>query len=178
MTQAQKTAKAKFKQAIAYRQKTGVSLKEAFAHIYGKKKVGVVKKKSAPKKKVAKNKKAKKKVYGIKSNITKAIRFTKGAKNQIKRSIKKIVRNAPEIKQNFKRITRSYFGLENEQDLLLKRIKESISDLRLYENILNKHMSYPLKERKKHMSNAQVNYYKKLIKETGTHIIELKKSLK
>ena len=33
MTQAQKTAKAKFKQAIAYRKKTGVSLKEAFAHI-------------------------------------------------------------------------------------------------------------------------------------------------
>ena len=53
MTQAQKTAKAKFKQAIAYRQKTGVSLKEAFAHIYGKK-VGAVKKKSAPKKKAAK----------------------------------------------------------------------------------------------------------------------------
>jgi len=44
MTAAQKTAKAKFKQAIAYRQKTGVSLKEAFAHIYGKK-VGAVKKK-------------------------------------------------------------------------------------------------------------------------------------
>jgi len=55
MTQAQKTAKAKFKQAIAYRTKTGVSLKEAFAHIYGKKKV--VKKavkKAAPKKKVLK----------------------------------------------------------------------------------------------------------------------------
>ena len=65
MTQAQKTAKAKFKQAIAYRQKTGVSLKEAFANIYGKK-VGAVKKKSAPKKKaakkVAKKKVAKKKV--------------------------------------------------------------------------------------------------------------------
>jgi hypothetical protein len=43
MTQAQKTAKAKFKQAIAYRQKTGVSLKDAFAHIYGRK-VGVSKK--------------------------------------------------------------------------------------------------------------------------------------
>ena len=54
MTAAQKTAKAKFKQAIAYRQKTGVSLKEAFAHIYGKKKVGAVKKKAAPKKKAAK----------------------------------------------------------------------------------------------------------------------------
>ena len=57
MTAAQKTAKDKFKKAIAYRQKTGVSLKEAFAHIYGKK-VGAVKKKvaekSAPKKKAVK----------------------------------------------------------------------------------------------------------------------------
>jgi hypothetical protein len=44
MTAAQKTAKAKFKQAIAYRQKTGVSLKEAFAHIYGKKVKAAVKK--------------------------------------------------------------------------------------------------------------------------------------
>lgn len=60
MTQAQKTAKAKFKQAIAYRQKTGVSLKEAFAHVYGKK-VGAVKKapvKKAKTKKVATKKKA------------------------------------------------------------------------------------------------------------------------
>jgi len=44
MTAAQKTAKAKFKKAIAYRQKTGVSLKEAFAHIYGKKVGAAVKK--------------------------------------------------------------------------------------------------------------------------------------
>jgi len=56
MTAAQKTAKAKFKQAIAYRKKTGVSLKEAFAHVYGKK-VG-----AAPKKKAAKKKAASKKV--------------------------------------------------------------------------------------------------------------------
>jgi hypothetical protein len=37
MTSAQKIAKEKFKKAIEYRKKTGVSLKEAFAHIYGKK---------------------------------------------------------------------------------------------------------------------------------------------
>ena len=49
MTSAQKLAKEKFKKAIAYRQKSGVSLKEAFAHVYGKK---IVKKKTA--KKVAK----------------------------------------------------------------------------------------------------------------------------
>jgi hypothetical protein len=68
MTQAQKTAKAKFKQAIAYRQKTGVTLKEAFSHIYGKKKV--VKKavkKSAPKKKAIK-KVAKKRIAGPKDS--------------------------------------------------------------------------------------------------------------
>jgi len=49
MTQAQKTAKEKFKKAIEYRKKTGVSLKEAFAYIYGRK-VGAVKKKAVVKK--------------------------------------------------------------------------------------------------------------------------------
>ena len=48
MTQAQKIAKEKFKKAIEYRKRTGCSLKEAFAHIYGKK-VGATKKKSAKK---------------------------------------------------------------------------------------------------------------------------------
>jgi len=37
MTSAQKIAKEKFKKAIEYRNKTGVSLKEAFAHVYGRK---------------------------------------------------------------------------------------------------------------------------------------------
>ena len=52
MTAAQKAAKEKFSKAIAYRSKTGVNLKEAFAHVYGKK-VGAFKKKAAPKKKAA-----------------------------------------------------------------------------------------------------------------------------
>jgi hypothetical protein len=63
MTAAQKIAKEKFKKAIAYRQKTGVSLKEAFAHIYGKK-VSVFKKTAV--KKTAK--KASKKVGKIDPN--------------------------------------------------------------------------------------------------------------
>jgi hypothetical protein len=62
MTAAQKTAKANFKKAIEYRKKTGVSLKEAFAHVYGKKKVGAAPKKKAAKKKAAPKKAAKKKV--------------------------------------------------------------------------------------------------------------------
>ena len=59
MTAAQKAAKANFKKAIEYRKKTGVSLKEAFAHVYGKK-VGAAPKKKAAKKAVPK--KAAKKV--------------------------------------------------------------------------------------------------------------------
>jgi IS5 family transposase len=59
MTAAQKTAKANFKKAIEYRKKTGVSLKEAFAHVYGRK-VGAAPKKKATKK--AAPKKAAKKV--------------------------------------------------------------------------------------------------------------------
>jgi hypothetical protein len=63
MTAAQKAAKEKFSKAIAYRTKTGVSLKEAFAHVYGRK-VSAVKKKAAPKKKAAVKKAAPKKKIG------------------------------------------------------------------------------------------------------------------
>ena len=83
MTQAQKTAKAKFKQAIAYRQKTGVSLKEAFAHIYGRK-VGAVKKKAAPKKKVAK--KVAKKKYSLNKKKDKLYSAKKPGKRIAKKS--------------------------------------------------------------------------------------------
>ena len=58
MTAAQKKAKDNFKKAIAYRKKTGCTLKQAFAHVYGKKTVGAIKKKAAPKKTAAKKKKA------------------------------------------------------------------------------------------------------------------------
>jgi len=60
MTAKQKIAKDKFKKAIEYRKKTGCNLKEAFAHVYGKKsKVGAAKKKTAVKK-AAKKKPVKK----------------------------------------------------------------------------------------------------------------------
>ena len=68
MTAAQKAAKEKFLKAIAYRSKTGVSLKEAFAHVYGKK-VSAVKKKAAPKKKAAVKKVALKKKAASKKKI-------------------------------------------------------------------------------------------------------------
>jgi len=70
MTQAQKTAKEKFKKAIEYRKKTGVSLKEAFAHVYGKK-VGAVKK--APVKKASSGKHVDTKSHNVNIKIISGI---------------------------------------------------------------------------------------------------------
>ena len=86
MTAAQKSAKEKFKKAIAIRSKTGVSLKEAFAQVYGKKKVGAVKKKAAKKKVV---KKAAKKV--VKKAAPKKV-VKKAAPK--KRVVKKVVQKS------------------------------------------------------------------------------------
>ena len=61
MTAAQKADRVKFNKAIAIRKKTGCTLKEAFAQVYGKK-VGAVKKK-APKKSAPKKKAVKKDSY-------------------------------------------------------------------------------------------------------------------
>lgn len=52
MTAAQKAARVKFNKAIAIRKKTGCSLKEAFAQVYGKKVGAASKKKAAPKKRI------------------------------------------------------------------------------------------------------------------------------
>jgi hypothetical protein len=71
MSPAQKKAQANFKKAIAYRKKTGCTLKQAFAHAKGEK-VGTIKKKAIKKavhKKVIHKKAAKKvvrkKIRGI-----------------------------------------------------------------------------------------------------------------
>ena len=76
MTAAQKAAKANFKKAIEYRKKTGVSLKEAFAHVYGKK-VG-----AAPKKKAAKKAAPKKAAKKVVKKVVKKAAPKKSAKKK------------------------------------------------------------------------------------------------
>ena len=83
MTAAQKTAKANFKKAIEYRKKTGVSLKEAFAHVYGKK-VG-----AAPKKKAAKKAVPKKKAKKIVKKVAKKAAPKKVARKVVKKAAPK-----------------------------------------------------------------------------------------
>jgi len=183
MTQAQKTAKAKFKQAIAYRQKTGVSLKEAFAHIYGKKKVGAVKKKSAPKKKVAKKKVAKKKV--AKKVVRKKVAKKKLTKIDYD---KRYQANKPGKRKSASGNT-YYENRPNRSDkgkllgigsIALERYQKILKEIDNREFILEKNKEYKNSlvntyGLKSYVSN--LNKSKAYIKELKTHAKELKKSI-
>jgi hypothetical protein len=184
MTAAQKTAKAKFKQAIAYRQKTGVSLKEAFAHIYGKK-VGAVKKKVAPKKKAAKK--------VVKKVIRKIVKKAAPKKVAKKKLTKQDYDKRYQAKKPGKRTSASgntyYENRANRSDrgkllgignIALERYQKILKEIDNREFILEKNKQY---------KNSLVNTYglksyasnlnksKAYIKELKTHAKELKKSI-
>jgi hypothetical protein len=145
MTAAQKTAKANFKKAIEYRKKTGVSLKEAFAHVYGKK-VGAAPKKKATKKAAPK----------------------KAAKKVVKKAApKKIAKKAAPKKHTkygkVKAHTRRVAGLKkkvSEQSVLKKihKVKDQVSQL---DELQHKHMSGLPKYRnavRVYFNNPKYNY--------------------
>jgi hypothetical protein len=191
MTQAQKTAKEKFKQAIAYRQKTGVSLKEAFAHIYGKKKIagsqdyytrkkeGRVKprKKAIPKKKVAKKvvkkKIAKKKLTRI--DYDKRFQAKKPGKRK-SASGKTYYENRPNRSDKGKLL-----GIGNINTL--EKLSSSIRNMNQYKDIIN-NINKKLIEQKnfpsyilKDLKDTKKTFLS-LLKEQKTHIAQLKKHIK
>jgi hypothetical protein len=183
MTQAQKTAKAKFKQAIAYRTKTGVSLKEAFAHIYGKKKVA---------KKVVRKKAAKKRISGPKdSAAVKRELARKGLKmphgyttTKRKRKIGSVKKKKPSEKAVLKSIqhavkvqkTHMLGGIGKH---MIHEIGEAYNKLKKYEIHLQ-----ILKDNKPKIVKSQLPYLMKEIKKTidaikeqKIHITQLKKHI-
>jgi len=177
MTQAQKTAKAKFKQAIAYRQKTGVSLKEAFAHIYGKKKVGAVKKKVV-KKKVAKKKVAKKKVVKKKYSLNKKKDKLYSAKKPGKRTSKTgktYYENRENRSDKGKLLGIGKIYSSN----IIKKLDRSIDELNMANNQIELHrgnLKMGIKDSfTKKLNQDLVKKNMKLKKELTTHIKELKK---
>jgi len=178
MTQAQKTAKAKFKQAIAYRQKTGVSLKEAFAHIY-RRKVGAVKKKAAPKKKAAKKvvkkkvakkkvaKKVAKKKYGLNPKKDKLYEAKKPGKRIAKKSKKTYYENRPNRSDKGKLL-----GIGALSQSALQDVKKILEDIQRAEKGIKMNQTYTKKPIiKKNVLIKLKNY----IKEKKTHLKELKK---
>jgi hypothetical protein len=103
MTAAQKTAKANFKKAIEYRKKTGVSLKEAFAHVYGRK-VGAAPKKKAAKK-AAPKKAAKKVVKKVApKKVAKKAAPKKAARKVVKKAAPKKHTKYDKVKAHVRRV--------------------------------------------------------------------------
>jgi hypothetical protein len=198
MTQAQKIAKAKFKQAIAYRTKTGVSLKEAFAHIYGKKKVVKKSVKKAARKKAVK-KVAKRRIAGPKdSAMVKRELAKKGLKMPhgyatIKRKrkisgVKKkkitetgILSRIHKVKKDVERLDEAQhkhmmgkISLHNIDKIKssLQELKKLETHLAILKNVKPKIVKTQLPVIKNEIKNT-INS----IKEIKTHIRELKKSI-
>jgi len=163
MTQAQKTAKAKFKQAIAYRTKTGVSLKEAFAHIYGKKKVV----KKAAKKRVVK-KAAKKRVVKKTAKKVGAVK-KKPTETQVLKSIQKAVKTQ-----------KSHMGkIGTINSTIINDLKVANDKLSKWQKILLElqfdKKEFPMSAR---IINIDIKRVKEAIKEQKAHISQLKKNIK
>ena len=156
MTAAQKKAKDNFKKAIAYRKKTGCTLKQAFAHVYGKKAVGAVKKKAAPKKAAPKKKAAVKKKAAPKR---KAVSLHKDSKSHNERI--NVVSGIGKINKN----------LIKELDFVQNKIQE-IETAR--KNFVYYKKDLIKKEGKAYYNTIMMNS-KKLLTEYKKHKTELKK---
>jgi len=202
MTTAQKNAKAKFKQAIAYRQKTGVSLKEAFAHIYGKK-VGSVSKKTVKTKTVKKAKltpddKKDKSAFNVMARKYKKARVgaLKLKPNEMRLGLlskkvgatvkkKKVSKKPSEynILQKISKVKKSVNVLDNAQkrhmgkslgSVVIEDIKKILEDIERAEKGLKNNEIYTTDIK---MKKSLRSRFKKYIAEKKTHLRELKKSL-
>jgi len=182
MTIAQKNAKAKFKQAIAYRTKTGVTLKEAFAHIYGRK-VGAVKKKAV--KKIVKKKIAKKVIRKVVKKVAKK-KLTKkdyDKRYQAKKPGKRTsssgntyYENRPNRSDRGKLlgIEKSSWSLMTDLNGTLQKMHDTQSRINIYTNaIKNKNTS----RYDKININQELKNCKIYLTELKTHFRELKKML-
>jgi hypothetical protein len=189
MTSAQKIAKEKFKKAIAYRQKSGVSLKEAFAHVYGKKKVArkkVAKKRiSGPKdSKVIKKELAKK---GLKMphgyTTTKRKRKISGVKKK-KISEQGILNRIHTVKRNVERLDEAQHKHMSKIGALsshvIHEVKEAHDKLIKWQKVLIGLQKEKLIVSKgmKPVVNMDIKRVKDAIKEQKTHIAQLKKHIK
>jgi hypothetical protein len=184
MTAAQKAAKANFKKAIEYRKKTGVSLKEAFAHVYGKK-VG-----AAPKKKAAKKaapKKAAKKV--VKKAAPKKVAKKKHTKyGKVKAHTRRVagVKKPESVHKDTKSHNvniRVMSGIGKVAKHTLEELNKAISNYYQYKEIID-NINKDLKEKpnmpsyqKKDLKDTKKTFTS-LMKEQKIHIAELKKHIK
>jgi hypothetical protein len=183
MTAAQKSAKEKFKKAIEYRKKTGVTLKEAFAYIYGKK-VGAVKKKAAvkkaaPKKKAAVKKAAPKKKAAAKKTTVKKVNSVNTVSGIKKRNTKKVSLSHKDTKSHNVNI-RVVSGIGKMNDEFINSLKEANNKLIKWQKVLSLLIIEKTKVSTglKPVVTMDIKRVKEAIKEQKIHIRELKKNIK
>ena len=163
MTAAQKKAKNNFIKAIAYRKKTGCSLKEAFAHVYGKK-VGAVKKKEMPKKKAAKKAVVKKKVAKKAAPKKKAtVRNYGSHKDTASHNVRiSVVSGINQKKDIYEQLEKTWFHILDLENIIktLRKAKQRTSDKQR-----KKYLDYDLKQSIKFLKEQKLHHkeLKKLI---------------
>jgi len=172
---AQKKARENFKKAIEYRKKTGCSLKQAFAHVKGKKTVTkkVVTVKKAAKKKVVK------KVGVIKKKVLRSPLKKKAAK---KPSEKTILNKIHKVKKEVDRLDEAqhkHMSIGTVKHELIEKLIKNNKDIAMYDlrkDILKRKMvSYNKEE--KIIAKQLISEFKKIISELKTHTRELKKHI-
>ena len=181
MTAAQKAAKANFKKAIEYRKKTGVSLKEAFAHVYGKKVGAAPKKKAAKKaapkkaakkvvKKAAPKKAAKKKhtKYGV---VKKHVRRVAGVKKKVSEQsvLKKIHKVKDQVNQLDELQHKHMIGAFDKH--IFSKLESVSKEIDQRENVIKSVVSRKIDL----VSKNGLSWYKKFLKEAKGYVAELKK---
>jgi hypothetical protein len=184
MTAAQKAAKANFKKAIEYRKKTGVSLKEAFAHVYGKKVGAAPKKKAAKKaapkkaakkvvKKAAPKKAAKKKhtKYGV---VKKHVRRVAGMKKP-----ESVHKDTKSHNVNIRVVSGIHKTKRSQNQEMIKKYNDTQNEISKQEQYLQ-NWYFALKANKGFPANikivkTRISEIKKLIAELKTHARQLKK---
>jgi serine/threonine protein kinase len=177
MTAAQKTAKANFKKAIEYRKKTGVSLKEAFAHVYGKK-VGAAPKKKATKK--AAPKKAAKKVVKKKSAPKKVANKAAPKKHTKYGKVKAHTRRVAGVHKDTKSHNvniRVVSGVGKSSYAIYHNVTSEIDKAKKYIIIAENNIIRLKSFGNSPTAKKSIKMLKEYIKEQKTHITQLKKHI-
>jgi len=174
MTAAQKHAQANFKKAIAYRKKTGCSLKEAFAHVKGHKVTGLDKViKKGNKTSVLYTKTAKKKA-ATKKKVNQGVLFGVKKKAAKKSAVKSTHKDTKSHNVNIRVVS----GIKKSKDKILKRI--SVTNEEYIDTLIDiENFKKELKDAIKLKKNAStIKYYKDGIKMSLDHKKELKEHIK
>lgn len=186
MTAAQKKAQDNFKKAIAYRKKTGCTLKQAFAHVKSGKVSGLDKViKKGSKTTVLYTKKAKKKAAS-KKKASQGVLFgikKKAAKKPSEKAILKKVHNAKTTSKTlFNKLDKldeaqhAHMSIGSTKKRITEKLSSEIGLLNLYTNELNWWSNYKSKfDSDKKVKVNNVKFYKNLIVEIKQHVKELKK---